>query len=233
LRAYDPAFAYELAVIIKDGIYRMFEKQENIFYYLTVMNEFYTMPPMPEGVEDGIIRGIYKFSQSDKKSKAKAHLLGSGSILNEAIKAQKILEEKYDVSADVWSVTSHKQLYHDAIDTQRWNLLNPDQKPKRPYVAEALSNEKGVFISASDYLKALPHSVSQWIPGSHLVLGTDGYGRSESRAALRDFFEVDARYITLAALYQLAKVGTIADTVVKKAVKDLDIKPDKLNPLFD
>ncbi len=231
--AYDPAFAYELAVIIKDGIYRMFEKQENIFYYLTVMNEFYAMPPMPTGVEDGIIKGIYRFSMSGKDSKAKAHLLGSGSILNEAIKAKKILEEKYDVSADVWSVTSYKQLYHDAIDTQRWNLLNPDQKPKRPYVSEALANEKGVFISTSDYLKALPHSISQWIPGRHYVLGTDGYGRSETRTALRDFFEVDARYITLAALYQLAKEGTIAENVVTKAITDLEIKPDKLNPLFD
>ncbi len=233
VRTYDPTFAYELAVIIKDGIHRMFEKQENIFYYLTVMNEFYTMPPMPEGVEDGIIKGIYRFSKSGKTSKAKAHLLGSGSILNEAIKAQKILEEQYAVSADVWSVTSYKQLYHDAIDIQRWNLLNPDQKPKRPYISEALSNETGVFISASDYLKALPHSVSQWIPGPHYVLGTDGYGRSESRASLRDFFEVDARYITLATLYQLVKAGAIADTVFKKALKDLDIKPDKLNPLFD
>ena len=233
VRAYDPAFAYELAVIIKDGIYRMFEKQENIFYYLTVMNEFYTMPPMPLGVEEGIIKGIYRYGKSAKNTKTKAHLLGSGSILNEAIKAQKILEEQYDVSADVWSVTSYKQLYHDAIDTQRWNLLNPEQKPKRPYVSEVLSNEKGVFISASDYLKALPHSISQWIPGPHYVLGTDGYGRSESRAALRDFFEVDARYITIAALYQLAKEGTIADTVVMKAIKDLDIKFDKLNPLFD
>ncbi len=233
VRAYDPAFAYELAVIIKDGIYRMFEKQENIFYYLTVMNEIYVMPPMPSGVEDGIIKGIYRYSKSGKNAKAKAHLLGSGSILNEAIKAQKLLEEKYDVSADVWSVTSYKQLYHDAIDAQRWNLLNPDQKPKRPYVAEALSNEKGVFISASDYLKALPHSISQWIPGPHYVLGTDGYGRSESRGALRDFFEIDSRYIAIAALYQLAKEGTIAVTIVKKAIKELEIKPDKLNPLFD
>jgi len=233
LRAYDPAFAYELAVIIKDGIYRMYEKQENIFYYLTVMNEFYLMPPMPDGVENGIIKGIYRFSKSNKNSKAKAHLLGSGSILNEAIKAAKLLEDKFDVSADVWSVTSYKQLYHDAIDIQRWNLLNPDKKTKQPYIAEALANEKGVFISVSDYLKALPHSVSQWIPGPHYVLGTDGYGRSESRDALRDFFEIDARYITLATLYQLAKVGTIADSIVAKAIKELEIKPDKLNPLFD
>jgi len=233
LRAYDPAFAYELAVIIKDGIYRMFEKQENIFYYLTVMNEFYTMPPMPESVTDGIIKGIYKFSSSNKKSKAKAHLLGSGSILNEAIKAQKILEENYDVSADVWSVTSYKQLYHDAIDTQRWNLLNPGQKPKQPYIAEVLSNEKGVFVAANDYLKALPGSVARWIPGPFLMLGTDGFGRSESRAALRDFFEVDARYIVLATLYQLAEQGTISGNVVKSAIKELKINPGKLNPLFD
>lgn len=233
LRAYDPAFAYELAVIIKDGIYRMFEKQENIFYYLTVMNEFYTMPAMPTGVEDGIIRGIYRFSKSIKKSKAKAHLLGSGTILNEAIVAARILEEKYDVSADVWSVTSYKQLYHDAIDAQRWNFLNPDEKPRKPYILDAFSNETGVYISASDYLKALPHSVSQWVPGPHYVLGTDGYGRSESRASLRDFFEIDSRYITLAALSQLSKKGDIAPSVVKKCIKDLDIKPDKLNPLFD
>lgn len=233
VRAYDPAFAYELAAIIKDGIHRMFVKQENIFYYLTVMNEFYKMPPMPDGVEDGIINGIYRFSKSKSNSKAKAHLLGSGTILNEAIKAAALLEEKYNVSADVWSVTSYKQLYHDAIDTQRWNFLNPDKKPKRPYVQETLSNETGVFISASDYLKALPHSVSQWVPGPHYVLGTDGYGRSESRESLRDFFEVDARYITLAALSQLVKSGDLNESVVKQAIKDLDIKADKLNPLFD
>ncbi|HEX2897047.1 MAG TPA: pyruvate dehydrogenase (acetyl-transferring), homodimeric type [candidate division Zixibacteria bacterium] len=233
LRAYDPAFAYELAVIIKDGIYRMFEKQENVFYYLTVMNEFYAMPPMPEGVTDGIIKGIYRFSKSNKNAKAKAHLLGSGTILNEAIKAAQLLEEKYDVSADVWSVTSYKQLYHDAIDIQRWNLLNPDKKPKRPYIAEALANEKGVFISVSDYLKAIPHSVSQWVPGPHYVLGTDGYGRSDSREALRDFFEIDYRYIILATLSQLAKAGAVSDAIVAKAIKDLNIKPDKLNPLFD
>jgi pyruvate dehydrogenase E1 component len=232
-RAYDPAFAYELAAIIKDGMHRMFEKQENIFYYLTVMNEFYKMPPMPKGVEEGIIKGIYRFSKSESKSKVRAHLMGSGSLLNEAIKAQGILQDKYDVAADVWSVTSYKQLYHDAIDTQRWNLLNPDKTPKVPYVTQTLKNESGVFVAANDYLKALPASIAQWIPGPFAMLGTDGYGRSETRKALRNFFEVDARYIALAALYELAEQGTIKRDVVKKALKDMEIDPKKLNPLFD
>ena len=233
VKAYDPAFAYELAVIVKEGLRRMYEKGENLLYYLTVMNEFYKMPSMPKGVEEGILRGLYKFKAADdKKAAFKAHLFGSGTILNEALKAQEILKAKYGVAADVWSVTSYKELYHDAIDTERANLLNADKKPQECYLAKTLSKEKGVFVAASDYLKALPCSIAAWLPGPLVALGTDGFGRSDSRAALRDFFEVDARYITLAALYALAKEKKIKPTVLNTAVKELEINPDKLNPLF-
>jgi pyruvate dehydrogenase E1 component len=232
LKAYDPAYAYELAVIIQDGIERMFEKQENVFYYITAMNEFYKMPPMPEGVKEGIIKGIYKFKPSDNKSsKLKSHLFGSGAILNEALKAQDILRDKYNVSADVWSVTSYKELYFDALNAGRWNMLNPDKEPKRPYLTEALSREDGVFVAASDYIKALPASVAKWIPGRYTVLGTDGFGRSDARKELRDFFEVDARYIALAALYSLAQDKKIEPSLASKAIRELDINPDKLNPM--
>ncbi len=231
LLAYDPAFAYELAVIIREGIYRMFEKQEDIFYYLTVMNEPYVMPPMPEGVEDGILKGMYRFKTSAKKSAAKAHLFGSGTILNEALKAQEMLEETYGVSADVWSVTSYKELYKDAISTERENMLNPGREPQLPYVGKLLANEKGVFVAASDYVKALAASIAKWVPGRFVPLGTDGYGRSDSRAALRDFFEVDARHITLATLHALVQDKKIDAGMAARAVKDLKIDPKKPNPL--
>jgi len=233
VRAYDPAFAYELAVIIKDGIHRMYEKQENLIYYLTVMNETYQMPAMPTGAEEGILKGMYRFRKSGrKKAVGKAHLFGSGAILNEAIKAQEILEDRYDVSADVWSVTSYKQLYHDAIDTERFNVLNCSVKPRLPHVSQVFEGETGVFVAASDYLKALPTLICRWLPGPVVALGTDGFGRSENRAALRDFFEVDHRYIALAALCELARKDQIKPSVVKQAVKKFEIDPNKLNPLF-
>lgn len=233
LKCYDPAFAYELAVIIKDGIERMYVKQENIFYYITVMNEFYHMPPMPEGVEEGILRGIYKYSASSiKNPKLKAHLFGSGTILNETIKAQKILEEKYNVSADVWSVTSYKELYMDAIAAERINLLNPEKKPAVPYISSALANEKGVFVAVSDYIKALPASITKWIPGPFYFLGTDGFGRSDGREQLRDFFEVDYRYIVIAALSSLAKENKIKICEVEKAIQDFALNQNKPNPVL-
>lgn len=232
LVTYDPAFAYELAVIIRDGIRRMYEEQENVFYYLTVMNENYPMPHMPEGVNEGIVKGMYKFKDSEKKnSKLRAHLFGSGTILNEVLKAQEILEEEYKVSADVWSVTSYKELRRDALDIERWNLLNPDKKAKISYIEKTLKNEKGVFVAASDYVKALPDSISKWIPGRLYSLGTDGFGRSESREALRDFFEVDAKHIVLAVLYALEKEGSVKMDIVQKAIKKLKINPDKPNPM--
>jgi pyruvate dehydrogenase E1 component len=233
MRAYDPAFAYEIAVIIQDGIRRMYKDGENIFYYITVMNEPYAMPAMPAGVEDGILKGMYKFRASEiKDSKLRAQLFGSGAILREALKAQELLGEKYGVSADVWSVTSYKALYTDGIDTERWNLLHSGEKPRVPYVSECLASSDGVLVAASDYLKALPNLISRWAPRRLALLGTDGFGRSESRAALRDFFEVDARFITLATLYELFRERKIESAVVQKAIKDLEINLDKPNPLF-
>ncbi len=231
MMAYDPAFAYELAVIIRDGIRRMYENQEDIFYYLTVGNENYAMPAMPGDVKDGILKGMYRFKASEKKDKKfRAHLFGSGAILNEVIKAQKILEEKYDVASDVWSITSYKSLHTDALDCERWNMLHPTEKPKAPYINECLGKESGVFVAASDYLKTLPDSLARWIPGAFISLGTDGFGRSEGRKDLRDFFEVDARYVVVATLTALAKEGKVKPEAVKKAIQELGINPEKLNP---
>ncbi|MBD3403550.1 pyruvate dehydrogenase (acetyl-transferring), homodimeric type [candidate division GN15 bacterium] len=234
LHAYDPAYAFELAVIVKEGIRRMFEEGEELIYYLTVMNEFYKQPPMPKGVkEEEILRGLYRFKKSKKKdARAKAHLLGSGTILNEALKAQKVLEEDYDVSADVWSATSYKELYVDAVDTERWNTFHHDQKHRVPYVQQALGKEEGVFVAASDYLKMLPSAIARWLPGPFTILGTDGYGRSESRESLRDFFEVDHRYIALAALHTLAHQKKVKSSVVTQAMKKMEIDPKKANPMF-
>jgi pyruvate dehydrogenase E1 component len=233
LVTYDPAFAYEIAIIIRDGIRRMYEEQENVHYYLTIMNENYAMPPMPEGAKEGIVKGMYKFKPSTKKnSKLHAQLMGSGTILNEVIKAQQILEDDYKVAADVWSVTSYKELRRDALNTERWNLLNPDSKAKESYLQKVLKNEKGVFVSSSDYVKALPDSIAKWFPRPLYSLGTDGFGRSEGRAELRDFFEVDAKHIVLAALTALANEGSIEQAVVKKAIKDLKINPSKPNPMI-
>jgi pyruvate dehydrogenase E1 component len=232
LLAYDPAYAYEIAVIIQDGIRRMYKEGENIFYYITVMNEPYAMPVMPKGVEQGILKGMYKVhAATNKKSKLRAQLLGSGAILNEALRAQEILEKNYGVAADVWSVTSYKSLYTDAIETERWNRLHPDETPRVPYVAQCLQDEQGVFVAASDYLKVLPAMVSKWVPRRIATLGTDGFGRSEGRESLRDFFEVDARFITVATLHELAQDGLVGEATVQNAIKDLAINPDKPNPV--
>ena len=233
LVTYDPAFAFEIAVIIRDGIRRMYEEQENIHYYLTIMNENYAMPPMPEGAKEGIVKGMYKFKPSDKKNpKLHAQLMGSGTIINGVLKAQEILEKDYEVAADVWSVTSYKELRRDALNVERWNLLNPGSKPKESYLQKILKNEKGVFVSASDYVKALPDSIAKWFPRPLYSLGTDGFGRSEGRTELRDFFEVDAKHIVLATLHALANEGSIEHSVVKKAIKDLKINPSKPNPMI-
>jgi len=232
LCAYDPAFAYEVAVLIREGIKRMYEEQRNEFFYITVMNENYAMPPMPEGVKDGIIKGMYKYKASSKKSsKNSAQLFGSGTILNEVLKAQEILKKDYNVSVDVWSVTSYKELRRDALDVERWNMLNPTKKQKVAYISQILKDEEGVFVAASDYVKALPDSIAKWIPGHLTSLGTDGFGRSESREVLRDFFEVDHRHIVYATLGALAKDGKVKNEVLEKAKKQLNIKSDKPNPI--
>src|SRR3989441_957707 len=232
LRAYDPAFAYEMAVIIKDGIRRMYQENESLFYYITVMNEPYAMPSMPPNADEGILKGMYRFRASEnKKSTLRAQLFGSGAILREALKAQEILEEKLKVAADVWSVTSYKELYRDGIEAERWNLLHSSEKPRVPYVTQCLANAPGVFVAATDYLKVLPNLVSRWMPRRVASLGTDGFGRSEGRAALRDFFEVDSRFIAFATLVELQREGKVDSSAVQKAIKELDINLDKPNPL--
>jgi pyruvate dehydrogenase E1 component len=228
--SYDPAYAYELAVIIQDGIRRMYQEQESVFYYLTVMNEPYAMPPMPAGARDGILKGMYRLKGAENpKAKLKAQLFGSGAILNEVVAAQKLLE-KYDVAADVWSVTSYQELYRDGHACDRWNMLHPAETPRVPYVAQCLKDAPGVLVAASDYLKVLPDSIDQWMPRRMRSLGTDGFGRSEDRQRLRDFFEVDARFVALATLAELAQEGKLDRKVVAQAIKDLNINPEKLNP---
>jgi pyruvate dehydrogenase E1 component len=231
LISYDPAFAYEIAVIIRHGIQRMYEKQDSVFYYISVGNENYAMPPMPEGVKEGIIKGLYRFSRSSMNSDLKAHLLGSGAIMNQVLEAQKILEEKYNVSTDVWSVTSFTQLRREALNVERQNLLNA-QKSLAPYVTQTLQHEKGVFVAATDYMKILADSIRQWVPAPYTVLGTDGFGRSESRERLRDFFEVDAKHIVWAALTTLHQQKQLGGDVLSKAQNELKINPKKLNPMI-
>jgi pyruvate dehydrogenase E1 component len=233
LMAYDPAYAYEIAVIIEDGIRRMYVDGESVFYYITVMNEPYVMPQMPEGVKDGILKGMYKYKPAtNKKAKLRAQLFGSGAILNEALQAQAILEKNYGVAADVWSVTSYKCLYTDGVETERWNRLHPGEKRRVPYVTQCLQGSQGVLVAASDYLKTLPNMIAKWMPRRLASLGTDGFGRSEGRASLREFFEVDARFIALATLHELVQEGQIEESVVEKAITDLGINPEKPNPVI-
>ena len=209
----------------------MYVDQDSVFYYLTVMNEQYAMPPMPEGARDGILKGMYQFRATSKaQATLRAQLFGSGAILPEVIKAQEILESKYDVGADVWSVTSYSELYRDGHACERWNMLHPGEAPRVPYVAQCLKDAPGVLVAASDYVKALPDSIDRWLPRSITALGTDGFGRSENRAGLRDFFEVDCRFIVVATLAALARDGKLDASVVQQAMKTHNINPDKSNP---
>jgi pyruvate dehydrogenase E1 component len=229
--AYDPAFAYEIAVIIQDGIRRMYVDQESIFYYLTVMNEQYAMPALPEGAHEGILKGLYRFrATSTPAAPLRAQLFGSGAILPEVIRAQELLESKYNVGTDVWSVTSYSELYREGHAAERWNMLHPAQAPKVPYVTQCLADAPGVFVAASDYVKALPDSIDRWLPRPITTLGTDGFGRSENRAGLREFFEVDYRYVIVATLAALAREGKIEHAIVEQAIKAHNVNPEKLNP---
>ena len=283
LLTYDPAFAYEVAVIIADGMRRMYVNGEDIFYYLTLYNENYAMPPMPAGVEEGILKGLYRFKvgpRTDPVSRAqratsppspprsggegrgeevlrapgeksldprplvaskrsedgsplgplKAHIFASGPIINQALRAQQILADRYGVSADVWSATNYKELRNEAIRCNRWNMLHPTQPPRKPYIANLLEKEQGPFVAVSDYMRMVPDQIAQWVPGGLTTLGTDGFGRSDTRARLRRFFEIDAESTVIAVLYALAEKGQLEKTVVAQAMKDLDINPDKLSP---
>ncbi|TDJ43704.1 MAG: pyruvate dehydrogenase (acetyl-transferring), homodimeric type [Gammaproteobacteria bacterium] len=230
LLSYDPAFAYELAVIVRDGIDRMYQQHENIFYYITIHNENYAMPPMPDGTAEGIIKGMYAFERSTSRAKSgrKAHLFGSGAIMNEVRKARQLLED-LGVSTDIWSVTSYNELSRQGLAVERRNLFDGEEQPAVPYVRELLEQEQGVFVAASDYMKALPLSIARWVPGPYVVLGTDGYGVSESRPDLRAYFEVSAEYIAYAAMASLAGNGRVTRDELDAAAAQLKIRRDKPN----
>ncbi len=230
LLAYDPAFAYEIAVILQDGLRRMFQENEELFYYLTLYNENYAMPPMPEGVEAGILKGLYKYQAGPAQKTHKAQLFGSGPILRSALAAQTLLAERYDVSADVWSVTSYKLLRTDALRVERWNMLHPQETPRKSYLDSVLHGEKGVFVAVSDYMKIVPDQIAPWIPGGLTTLGTDGFGRSDTRENLRRFFEVDSESTVIATLHALRKQGRIEKEVVARAIKELGVDPEKAFP---
>jgi pyruvate dehydrogenase E1 component len=229
-RAYDPTYAYELAVIVQDGLRRMYAEGESVFYYITVMNENYAMPPMPKGVEQGILNGMYLLSIGGR-GKVRATLLGSGTILREVIAAAELLEKEFGIPADVFSVTSFSELRRDALECERWNLLHPAEPARSPYVAQALRERPGPFVAATDYVRNVPDQIRQWVPGRYVVLGTDGYGRSDARAALRQHFEIDRRFIALAALRALADDGKIDRATVEQAIATLGIDAAKPNPL--
>jgi pyruvate dehydrogenase E1 component len=230
LATYDPAFTYELAVIIAEGMRRMYLEGEDLFYYLSLYNENYTMPPMPEGSADGILKGLYKFKTGPENLRHKAQLFGSGPMIREALQAQHILAERYDVSADVWSATSYKLLRNDALRARRWNMLHADEPARRCYLEELLAPEKGVFVAVSDNMKLVPDQIAPWVPGGLTTLGTDGFGRSDTRERLRRFFEVDAPSIVVATLYALAERKQIEPGVVTRAMKELGVDPEKVHP---
>jgi pyruvate dehydrogenase E1 component len=233
VRAYDPAYAYELAIIVLDGMRKLYEEGDTAIYYLMAGNENYVHPAMPAGVEDGIVRGMYKLHTRDVKApKTKINLFGSGAILRHVLLAQELLAEKYQIASNVWSVTSYTELRRDAHRCERWNMLHPAEKPRRSYVEETLAGQSGLFLAVSDYVRALPEQISRWVPGELYALGTDGMGRSETRETLRRHFEVDAESIVIAALYRLHKREQFDSAFVAQAIKDLGVDPEKIDPYF-
>lgn len=228
--SYDPAFAYELAVIIQDGLRRMYQEQEDIYYYITVMNENYPHPEMPAGVEKDILKGMYLFKAGEKGSEARVQLLGAGTILREVIAAAELLKKDFDVTADIWSVTSFNELRREALAVTRWNLLHPDQPVKTSHVENCFKDRQGPVVAATDYMKLYADQIREFIPGKYRVLGTDGFGRSDTRERLRHFFEVDRFYITIAALKILAEEGIISTQQVVQAIEKYGIDVEKPNP---
>jgi pyruvate dehydrogenase E1 component len=232
LLTYDPAFAYEVAVIVRDGLRRLYVEGEEYFYYLTLYNENYEMPEMPDGAEQGILKGLYRLNAAAKGKRYKAHIFGSGPLLREALRAQEILAEQFDVSADVWSATSYKLLRGEALRTKRWNMLHPTAPKKQSYLETTLQNEEGVFVAVSDYMKMVPDQIAPWVPGGLTTLGTDGFGRSDTRPNLRRFFEVDAELIVIATLFALYQKGSLAGEAVEAAIKRLGVDSEKQFPFY-
>jgi pyruvate dehydrogenase E1 component len=229
---YDPAYAYEIAVIVQDGIRRMYQEREDLFYYLTLYNENYPMPPMPEGVAEGILRGIYRFKPApqEQAGSAKVQLFGSGPILNEALRAQGILAEKYGVPADVWSVTSYNELRRDALRAERWNRLHPGQPARQPYIQQALTGTAGPIVAATDYMKVVADQIAPWLAGRMETLGTDGFGRSDNREYLRRHFEINAESIAATALSRLARDGQFPMERAAAAFGELGVNTEKVDP---
>jgi pyruvate dehydrogenase E1 component len=228
--AYDPAYAYELAVIIQDGLRRMYQDHERIFYYITTMNENYAQPSMPKGVKDGILRGMYQLHVGGQ-SKVRVQLLGAGAILREVLAATEILESDFKVSADVWSVTSFSELRRDGMECDRWNMRHPAETARNSYVTQSFVARHGPFVAVTDYMRIVADQIRPWVPGQYVTLGTDGYGRSDSRRALRDFFEVDRQHIVLAALKALADEGALDTSTVDTAIEKFRIDIDKPHPM--
>jgi pyruvate dehydrogenase E1 component len=229
--SYDPAYVYELAVILQDGLRRMYQKGDPVFYYITMYNEDYAMPAMPGGVEEGILRGIYRFKAAEG-NKAVVQLFGSGSILNEVVKAQAILAEKYNIAADVWSVTSYNELRREALGVERWNRLHPAEPAKTPYLLETLGNAKGPIVAASDYMKVMPDALAPWLGARLISLGTDGFGRSDNREHLRDHFEVDAKSIVATTLSKLARDGKFDAKKAQAALAELGVNTERGDPAY-
>jgi pyruvate dehydrogenase E1 component len=231
---YDPTFAHEVAVIMHDGLKHMVEKQEDVFYYITLMNENYTHPGLKPGQEEGILKGMYLLQPSAKKSKQRVQLMGSGTILREVIAAAELLEKDWGVAADIWSAPSFTLLAREGQDAERWNMLNPTAKtPRVPFVTQSLQESQGPIIAATDYMRTYAEQIRAFMPKdrSYKVLGTDGFGRSDTRAKLREFFEVNRYFVTIAALKSLSEAGAIEVDVVAKAIQKYAIDPNKLNPV--
>ena len=230
LKSYDPAFAFELALIVREGIRRMYQEQENIFYYITVYNENYPMPEMPayESVTEGVLRGGYCFQRSQQTGE-RIHLLSSGAIMQQALGAAERLETM-GYAVDVWSITSFNELYRESDACERWNRLHPLESPRTPYVQELFESEQGIAVAATDYMKALPNCIAKWMPGAYTTLGTDGFGISEARQPIRDFFEVSADYIAQAALAGLYRDNRIDKATLRRQLAELDIDTEKIDP---
>jgi pyruvate dehydrogenase E1 component len=230
--SYDPTFGYELAVIIQDGLRRMVAEQEDVFYYITVMNENYEHPSMPAGAEQAILKGMYLFREGSKR-KLRVQLLGSGTILREVIAAGELLEADWDVAADIWSATSFTELRREGLATERWNMLHPEAKPRVPYVSQCLEKRAGPVVAATDYIKAFAEQIRPFVPGDrgYKVLGTDGFGRSDSRAKLRHFFEVNRHFVAIAALKALSDKGEVKPKLVADAIKKYGVDPEKSDPV--
>jgi pyruvate dehydrogenase E1 component len=230
---YDPAYAYELGVIVRDGMRRMYEEREDVFYYLTLYNENYPMPPKPDGADEGILRGLYRLHGAPEGSeeRPRVQLFGSGTILREAARARDILAERYGVGAELWSATSYKELRRDALECERWNLHHPEEEPRVPYVTRVLEGHEGPVVAVTDYMKLVPEQVARWVPNGLTPLGTDGFGRSDTRPALRRHFEIDAEHVVIAALARLAAERKVERELPGRAIRELGVDPEKMDPV--